>query len=321
MSKPIILFGGGGDILTSSKYNGGTKVFTTWIKLLRQHGYEAYQVTHDGNYPRWLIEHQPVISLNLAKKWVSEDRNLECMIGWLPVAKYFLMLTKQIYFYDCEIAYTSRGHLPLLKKLMKSEICSIATNSYTNQEWYKSTLNYNAMLINQWTDEEYWYPRSETRQENLVGYMNEPGGTSREDIKKIDAICREHDINLKFMEIAGDEQIVLDKMRQCDFYVGTNPGKHPVHGEGCPITGHEAMHTGCVVIAYDVKGNREYLDHGRTGFLAPRKRPDILARHLIHLIERPELKEQIRIDSVDFALKKFSSSDKWGLIRDFLKLE
>lgn len=321
MNKPIILLGGGGNVLSLPRYNGGVKIFNLWAKLLRQHNYESYLVTQDGKYDKWLIEHQPVISFSLAKKWAKEKRNLKCMTGWLPVAKYFLMLPGQIYFYDCEIAYTSRSHFPLLKELMKSKIRAIATNSHTNQEWYKSILNYNAVLIHQWTDEEYWYPRPEMRQENLIGYMNEPRGTSREGIKKIDAICQEYNINLKFMEIAGDEQIVLDKMRQCDFYIGTNPGKHPVHGEGCPITGHEAMSTGCIVIAYDVKGNREYLDHGKTGFLAPRKRPDILARHLIHPIERPELKEQIRINSIDFALKKFSSSGKWELIRDFLELK
>lgn len=320
MNKPIILLGGGGDILTSTKYNGGTKVITLWIKLLRQHGYEAYQITHDGNYPEWLIEHQPVISFDLARKWAREKRDLKCVTTWLPVARYFLELVNQIYFRDCEIAYTSRSHLPFLKGLMKFRIRAIATNSHINQNWYKSVLNYNAILINEWSDETYWYPKPEMRQENLVGYMNEVGGTSGADIAKISEICCKQNINLNFMKIAGDEQIVLDKMRQCDFFIGTNPGKHPIHGEGCPRTGNEAMHAGCIVIAYDVCGNREYINEGR-GFLVPKRKPELLAEKLIYLTRNPKIKEGMRTRSIDFALKEFSFPKRWELIRDFLELQ
>ncbi|GAH43596.1 unnamed protein product, partial [marine sediment metagenome] len=190
MNKPIVLLGGGGSVLTSTKYNGGAKVITLWIKLLRKHGYETFQVTHDGNYPKWLIEHQPIISFDLAKKWKKEGKNLKCVIFWLPVAKYFLMLANQIYFCDCEITYTSGGYLLSLKELMKSKIRAIATNSHYNQKWYKETLGYSAKLVPEWSDEIYWHPKPEKRQKNLVGYMIEPGGHSVEIIKKINEICR-----------------------------------------------------------------------------------------------------------------------------------
>lgn len=321
MSKPIILIGGGGSILGEGggKFSGGCKLYNLWIKLLIKNGYETYQVTNDGRYDQWLIEHQPVISFDLAKKWASENRNLKCMTSWLPVAKFFLALTNRIYFYDCEIAYTSSGHLSILKELMKSKIQNIATNSHYNQKWYKETLGYSVKLIPEWSDETYWYPDPKKRQKNLVGYIAEPG--AEEVIRKMDEICRSQGINLNFVNISGDEITVLNKMQQCDFYMGTNLGKHPVHGEGCPRSQEEAMHAGCVLLAFDVKGNREYLTDGETGFLVPPKKTDLLAEKLIRLVRNSEIKEKIRIRSIDFALKKFSSPGRWTFVKDFLELE
>jgi len=321
MNKPIILLGGGGNVLSLPRYNGGVKVLNLWAKLLRKYDYESYLVTQNGNYDKWLIEHQPVISFDLAKKWKKEKR-IKCVTTWLPIARYLLELTDELYFYDCEIAYTSRSHFPLLKELMQSKrLQAVATNSHTNQEWYQVTLQYPPPLINEWSDETYWRPKSEMRQENLIGYMNEPGGSSEDDIKKVDTICRENNIQLEFACIAGNEQMVLDKMRRCDFFLGTNPGKHPIYGEGCPRTGNEAMHAGCIVIAYDVNGNREYIKNGVTGFLVEKRKPELLAEKLIHLIKNPKIKEQIRIHSVDFALREFSSPGRWEVIRNFLGLE
>lgn len=321
MSKPIILIGGGGSILGggTSRISGGCKLYNLWVKLLINNGYETYQITNDGKYGRWLIEHQPVISFDLAKKWAGEGRDLKCMTGWIPVAKYFLILTEQIYFYDCEIAYTSGRYLPFLKELMKSKIRAVATNSHYNQKWYKETFNYPAKLVPEWSDEKYWHPKPEKRQKNLVGYMLEPG--AKEVIRKINETCRNQGISLNFMNISGNEQEVLDKMQQCDFYIGTNPGKHPTHGEGCPRSQQEAMHAGCIPIAYDVKGNREYLTDGETGFLVPLKRVDLLTEKLIYLARNPEVKEQIRTRSIDFALKKFSSPGRWEPVKNFLELE
>jgi len=321
MNRPIILLGGGGDILSLYKYNGGVKVLNLWAKLLRQNGYESYLVTQDGKYDKWLIEHQPVISFETAKKWAKEEKCLKCVITWLPIAKYFLKIVNHVYFYDCEIAYTSRGHLFLLKNLIRSQIKDIATNSHVNQQWYKEVLGYNAKLIKEWSDETYWYPKHQNRQADLIGYMNEPGGHSFRDINEINKICCKKNLKLKFIEISGDEQTVLNKMRQCNIFVGTNPGKHPVYGEGCPRTGNEAMHVGCIVVAYDVKGNREYIKNGETGFLVPRGRPDKIADIIIRLMKKEDSREYIRTNSINFALKKFSSSDRWEVIRNFLGLK
>ena len=64
--------------------------------------------------------------------------------------------------------------------------------------------------------------------------------------------------------------LVSTFMQQCDIFLGLNLGKHPLWGEGCPIPPLEALHAGCVLVAYDVLGNREYLLPEGSGVLISR---------------------------------------------------
>ncbi|HET8945732.1 MAG TPA: glycosyltransferase [Candidatus Polarisedimenticolia bacterium] len=50
----------------------------------------------------------------------------------------------------------------------------------------------------------------------------------------------------------------------------------------------EAMACGRPVVATDIGGNREVVDHGRTGFIVPARDPDALARALMDLLSNPE---------------------------------
>jgi len=320
--KPIILFSSCENSLRTGdlKYSGGLKVYNLWAKLLRKHGYEAYIVTYDGNYRPWLIEHQPHISLGKTKQWKEEGRFLKFVTGWLD-SKAFIDLAEQFYFIDLEIAYTITIHSALLSHFLKSKkIRKISTNSRTQQAWYMANFGLTPVLIQDWSDEDYWFSRPEKRQKGLVGYMKESFHSDL-DIKEIVGICQKAGVNLKFIEIKGSEQEVINTMQECDFYLGFNPGKHPLWGEGCPRSQQEAMHTGCIVAAYDVKGNREYLIDSYTGFLVPSKRPDLLAEHLINLSQKPESKEKIRSNSIIFVSQVFTSSYKLPLLRKFLELE
>lgn len=319
--KPIVLFSScissdeGGDI----RYNGGTKIYNQWAKLLRKNGIASYVVTYDGCYHRWLIEHQPHVSIETIRRWKEEGRPLRFVTGWVK-ADQFIGLADRLFFYDAEIAYTSEEHFSQLTRLLKTKIQAVATHSRIQQAWYLATFGRDANLIPIWCDEDYWFADTGRRHPGLVGYLNE-GPDSRKEIAKISQYCQNQAVDVQFVEIAGSENEVLQMMRRCDVYLGLNPGKHPLWGEGCPITQLEAMHAGCVVIAYDVRGNREYLIDNYSGFLAPRGRPDLLAKRLVNIIGDPGLKEKIRSTSVDLASSAFSSRRRWELIRDFLELE
>jgi len=320
--KPIILFSScqGSFKKGDLKYNGGIKVYNLWIKLLRKHGYEAYLVTYDGKYQPWLIEHQSCLSLDVVREWQKKRKPLKFVTSWLE-SQNFINLAPYFYFIDCEIAYTSTIHYPLLKKFLKEKkIRYISTNSRFQQAWYMANFGFTPILITDWSDEEYWCPRPELREENLVGYMKE-SFRSEKEIKDIADICKKEGVELRFIEVKGDEEEVIKTMQRCDFYLGLNPGKHPLWGEGSPRSQQEAMHTGCIVIAYDVQGNREYIIDGYTGFLVPLGRTDLLARYLIKLSQSPDLKERVRVHSIEFSKQVFSSQGKWLLLSNFLELD
>lgn len=318
MEKPIILLGGAG--LSLPKYNGGVKYLNLFVKLLRDNDYESYLITQNGAFESWLVEHQPVISFNLAKSWAKQGRKLKSMCVWLPVIKYFLELTEQVYFFDAEIARTAGPQFPMLKNLLHNQIRAIHTNSQHQVNWYKSTFNYPVMLIHDWLDIKYWNPKPEIREKNLVGYTKEPNSDAV--IHVVNDICCKQGLKFKFVKIERlNEQNVINLMRRCNFFLGTNPGKHPIYGEGCPRAGFEAMHSGCVAISFDVNGNREYLQNGETGFLIPRGKSDLMANKLIYLAMHPGIRERIRENSIRFISEKFSVSGRWKQVQDFLELK
>ena len=301
------------------KYNGGVKIYNLLVKLLRKNGYQAFIVTHDGKFQPWLIEHAPHVSLETACAWKQAGIPLVFITGWAE-AKAFIGLADRLYFYDCELAYTAGPHLTSLKKLMETRIQGVSTHSRTQQAWYMATFNCAVNLIPIWSDEMYWHPHAARRRAGLIGYMME-SATSENEIGEIAQRCKERNVVVEFIEVAGDESTIIETMQQCDLYIGLNPGKHPLWGEGSPLSQQEAMHAGCVVVAYDVHGNREYIIPGYSGFLGPRGRPDILADYVVALMQNLELKEQIRATSVDLASRAFVASGRWGLVREFLNLK
>ncbi|WP_040508643.1 glycosyltransferase family 4 protein [Gluconobacter morbifer] len=67
----------------------------------------------------------------------------------------------------------------------------------------------------------------------------------------------------------------------------------PSHFEGLPMSVIEAMLTGLPVVATDVRGPREQVLDGETGFLVPPGLAAPLARALYRLVQDPVLREQM----------------------------
>lgn len=59
--------------------------------------------------------------------------------------------------------------------------------------------------------------------------------------------------------------------------------------EGGPYTPLEAMRAGTPLVLSDVVGNRDVIEPGVSGLIAPFDDPDALARHVISLLDDPEL--------------------------------
>ena len=180
-------------------------------------------------------------SIDQARAWRDEGRDLRVATNWIAARSSCLAGDRPAYFYDQEMAYTTRGHFAALQAWMPR--LRLATHNRMTQAWYMATFGVTPLYIPEWNDSQVWHPGDEG-EVDTVGYMNEGPHTARH-IQHIQQIAPQ----ARLMEIRGTEQDVRDAMRQCDLFLSMNMGKHPLWGEGCPRAAQEAMHAGCVVVA------------------------------------------------------------------------
>lgn len=302
-----------------ARHNGGLKLYNLWVKLLRQHGFQAYVVTHDGRHTDWLLEHQPHVSIEEVARWKRAGLPLKFITGWADSAE-FIELADAVYFYDCELKYTCGEHLPILGAMIRNgKIIELATNSRTQQAWHMSHWGRRVPFINEWCDPDHWHDAPEERVPFRVGFMNE-GPHTAEHVATVEAACRKAGIDASFLRIEGDESHVARTMRTCDLFLGLNLGKHSLWGEGCPRSPQEALHSGCVLIAYDVLGNREYLLPNFSGLVVPRGDVDGMAQQVVRVLLDSDLKERLRWQGLALVKATFSPETCWPSVRDFLGL-
>ena len=76
-------------------------------------------------------------------------------------------------------------------------------------------------------------------------------------------------------------------------------------GEGLPLRILEAMSMGLPVIATDVNGVREEVEHGRTGILLAPKSHYALAASIIELLADPDLRRRMGEAGRELYLQRF----------------
>ncbi|MBN42195.1 MAG: glycosyltransferase family 1 protein [Alphaproteobacteria bacterium] len=91
----------------------------------------------------------------------------------------------------------------------------------------------------------------------------------------------------------GYRDDMADLMRAADIFT------LPSHREGMPRSIIEAMLTGLPVVATDVRGSREEIVDGETGFLVPVRNVDALANALRRLVKEP--KSRLRMGAAGLA--------------------
>ncbi len=309
---------GGGFHNGDARNNGGVKIYNGLVKLLRQHGYDAYICTWNGTYEEWLIEHQPVISLATLERWQAEGRPLKVATGWIDSTALLRAWRGPFYFLDAEIAFTAGEQHATLCEHWK-RIRRVAVNSTAQQVWYMAEFGITPVLLKDASDRDYWFPDDRVREPRRVGFMDEGPGTVAHACGLAGAASAAG-LALRFSCIRGDEAEVIAQMQACDVFLGVNPGKHPLWGEGCPRSPQEAMHAGAVVIAFDDMGNHEYVIDGATGYLVPRGRWDQMALRLIQVMRDRDLLERLRATSMAVAERGFALSDRMDAVREWLEL-
>ncbi len=83
----------------------------------------------------------------------------------------------------------------------------------------------------------------------------------------------------------------------------------PSHFEGLPMSVIEAMLSGLPVVATDIRGPREQVVEGETGFLVPPAETGQLAAALQKLAQDPSLRQRFGAASLSRALKMFREAD------------
>jgi glycosyltransferase involved in cell wall biosynthesis len=78
--------------------------------------------------------------------------------------------------------------------------------------------------------------------------------------------------------------------------------------EGMPMVLLESMAAGCPVIATDVGGNGNVIDHGRNGSLVPPKDPQMFGDEIIRVLSSPDLMKQYTSNAMTDFDTKFSST-------------
>jgi predicted O-methyltransferase YrrM len=316
---PIVLISScaGKDEPGDFRFNGGVKLYNLWAKILRREGIPAFIVTYDGKRLEWLERPQPVVSLETAAAWKASGLPLLFLTAWLG-AKAFLDVADEFYYYDCESNYTFGLHRRVFRRLLKrGKICGIATHSRTQQARHMEFHGRDVMFIPIWSDSEIWFDDSAVREKNLIGFTEE----SDESVLEAEIVverCTQAGLPVRAVRICGFEREMAETLRECDLFLGLNHGKDPLWGEGSPLTQQEAMHSGCVVAAYDVRGNREYLVEGFTGRLVPPGDISALSDAVVDTLARPEVKERLRRESRALVSSAFVEKSRLGALPAFL---
>jgi len=100
---------------------------------------------------------------------------------------------------------------------------------------------------------------------------------------------------------AGYQRRVADHLLACDLMVSSSRDN-----EGCSNSILEAMALDRPVIATDIGGNRELIEHGRTGYLVPVSDPPALAAALERAITAPVERAEIVTQARQMVDRRFS---------------
>jgi L-malate glycosyltransferase len=89
---------------------------------------------------------------------------------------------------------------------------------------------------------------------------------------------------MSYTENPPQEELIEDIYNTCSVFLG------PSLTEGFPLPPAEAAACGCAIVATDIGGHTEYLEHGVTALLSPPRNPEALAKNLCTLLTNDEFR-------------------------------
>ena len=102
-----------------------------------------------------------------------------------------------------------------------------------------------------------------------------------------------------------------------DLYNGSSVILSPSLTEGFPLPLAEGAACGCAIVATDIKGHREYVQHNLTGLLSPPQDPEALAQNLCLLLGNDDVRIRLAHSANDL-IKEFTWERSAKLMEDFI---
>lgn len=135
---------------------------------------------------------------------------------------------------------------------------------------------------------------------NAVLIVVGPDDDAKADSLPEELIARARATGVKFLGMRDD---VDDLYRAMDLYVLAS------HREGFPRSAMEAAASGLPIVATDIRGCRQVVDHGVSGLLVPVRSTSDLARSIASLIDDVNLRDRMSTAAEQRAKKHFDQQD------------
>jgi L-malate glycosyltransferase len=103
-----------------------------------------------------------------------------------------------------------------------------------------------------------------------------------------------------------------------EFYNRASIFINPSWTEGFPLPPAEAAACGCAILASDIGGHRDYLEHGISALLSAPKDPEALAQNLCTLLGNDQLRVRLA-KAANESVSRFSWEHNTDLFQAFLK--
>ena len=123
-----------------------------------------------------------------------------------------------------------------------------------------------------------------------------PNDPEKSDALPPEMIARAEQNGVRFLGMRTDME---------DLYASMDLFVLPSHREGFPRAAMEATAMGVPVVATDIRGCRQVVEHDVSGLLVPVRRPDVLAEAIRRLGEEPELRRAMSEASRRIARERF----------------
>lgn len=303
----------------SHKFCGGEKLLNNLVLLLRRHGYEAWMVSTDGRHSEWLAEHAPFLSVADFRGKLASQVECRCVTSWIP-AKAFLEHSPKFYFWDQELAASSRSHFPELARMMRQgRIIRTAGVNRAVQAWHRATFGTEALVLRQLVDEAHWYPDESRRIPDRIGYFDE-GEHTAAFLAEVRRRLVAAGFRPELHELRGDENAIITQMQTCSVFLALNVGKSPLWGEGGPMTPQEAMACGTVPVCFDINGPWELIQPNYNGVIVSETSPAALAEAVLWLYGSPGRIREMSRRSVEITKESHTMEARWPAVRRFLDL-